>query len=518
MSDLLAAPLPHTGELLAGRYRLIERIGAGGMGRVYRARDELLGRDVALKLFFQGEGGEADAARRASEARVLASLNHPCLVTLYDAQVTAADQAYLVMELIDGPTLRHVIEDGPIDPSDVARLLQDLAGGLAAVHRAGVVHRDVKPSNVLLRSEPGSRPLYRAVLADFGVAHLVDGGRLTTPGTVIGTAAYLAPEQVHGGEPTTASDVYALGLLTLEALSRLHPFGTHSAPATLLARLSREPEMPADLGERWRDLLTAMTAREPDDRPSAEEVEERAAQLGPLGDLRASARREARETPTPTRVMAAAADEPTVALHAAVVPAVAAPGTTASSAAGSELDELFAAGAAETEVEREPGSTPRKRAGVIALVGGVVVALLLILWMVLATLASGNVTTPSPDPVVTTDGSNPAPATDGATNEQTTVDQTGTDDSGAEQSAPDGSTPVETTPVETTPVESATTEPVGGGTVESPAPVVDQPAPETTAPAPAPEPSTPAENPNKGPGNSNGGGNGNGGGKGPTRP
>jgi len=215
MSDLLDAPLPFTGELLAGRYRLTGRIGAGGMGRVYRARDELLGRDVAVKLFYADAATPEDAARRASEARVLASLNHPALVTLFDAHVAPGDQAYLVMELIDGPTLSRRIDDGPIDPGVTARLLQDLAAALAAVHRAGVVHRDVKPSNVLLAPVPAPRREFRAKLADFGIAHLVDSARLTTPGTIMGTVAYLSPEQTRGVSPAPPADVYALGLVLL---------------------------------------------------------------------------------------------------------------------------------------------------------------------------------------------------------------------------------------------------------------------------------------------------------------
>ncbi|MFB2582698.1 protein kinase [Herbiconiux sp. P15] len=263
---------PDTGELLDGRYQLESRIGAGGMGVVYRARDETLGRTVAVKLF---RDSAADAARTTSETRLLAGLNHPALVTLYDAQVAPVDPArpsYLVMEFVDGPTLTERVAGGPLDPADVATMARDLAEALHVVHQAGIVHRDIKPSNVLLRSSHVPGEEYRAKLADFGIAHLIDSTRLTTPGTLIGTAAYLSPEQVRGSDPAPASDIYALGLVLMEALTAKRAFpqaGTHEAA---LARLTSDPLVPAEFGYGWRSLLTAMTAREPSERPSALDV------------------------------------------------------------------------------------------------------------------------------------------------------------------------------------------------------------------------------------------------------
>lgn len=281
MSHAPDTSMPHAGDILGGRYVLIERIGAGGMGRVFRARDEVLRREVAVKIFFADRTDDAEPLRRMSEARALAALDHPSLVTLYDAHLDAVDHVYLVMELITGPSLQRRIEEAPVSGTDVAGILSDLAGALAVVHDAGIVHRDVKPSNVLLRPVRGSERGFEAVLADFGVAHLVDATRLTTPGTVIGTAAYLAPEQVRGEPPRPASDVYALGLLAIEALTRLHPFGGGSLQETLLARLARQPEVPTTLGYAWRSLLVAMTANDPDARPTATEV---AARAGALAD------------------------------------------------------------------------------------------------------------------------------------------------------------------------------------------------------------------------------------------
>ncbi|WP_285137281.1 serine/threonine protein kinase [Microbacterium sp. lyk4-40-TSB-66] len=279
MSHAPDLSMPHTGDILGARYILRERIGAGGMGRVFRARDEVLARDVAIKIFHADGTGEPEPLRRMSEARALAALDHPSLVTLYDARLVGEDHVYLVMELVTGPSLQRRIEQGAIPTAELAGILTDLAGALAVVHDAGIVHRDVKPSNVLLRPLHGSARECEAVLADFGVAHLIDTTRLTTPGTVIGTAAYLAPEQVRGEAPQAASDIYALGLLAIEALTRLHPFGAGSLQETLLARLARQPEVPGSVSPRWRSLLEAMTAADAGMRPTAAVVAARATEL-----------------------------------------------------------------------------------------------------------------------------------------------------------------------------------------------------------------------------------------------
>lgn len=279
MSQSIDAAMLHTGDTLGGRYILSERVGSGGMGRVFRARDTVLGRDVAIKLFHTDRAADSEPSRRLAEARVLAAFDHPSLVTLYDARLDGGDHIYLVMEFVDGPSLQRRIEQDALEPAFVATLLADLARGLAAVHATGVVHRDVKPSNVLLRPTRHSPYGFEAVLADFGVAHLVDAARLTTPGTVIGTAAYLAPEQVRGEAPRPASDIYALGLLTIEALTRLHPYGGGTLQETVLARLSRTPPIPASLGREWSSLLVAMTSFDPSDRPDASVVAERATAL-----------------------------------------------------------------------------------------------------------------------------------------------------------------------------------------------------------------------------------------------
>jgi serine/threonine protein kinase len=277
MSDLLNGPA--TGELLDGRYRLVSRVGAGGMATVYHARDELLGRDVAVKLFRPMPDDPQSRQRRRAETQLLAALNHPSLVTLFDARVDEDDHPYLVMEYVDGPTLRDRMAAGPISRREVAETGAALADALAVVHEAGIVHRDVKPSNVLLRTAqlPGIAP--SVTLADFGIAYLLDSSRITTPGTMIGTAAYISPEQVRGEQPAPPSDIYALGLMLLEMLTGCHPFPAGTPQEVFALRLTGEPEIPTALGPEWRALLTAMTDREPDRRPSAIEVADAARAL-----------------------------------------------------------------------------------------------------------------------------------------------------------------------------------------------------------------------------------------------
>ncbi|HEY9425304.1 MAG TPA: serine/threonine-protein kinase, partial [Microterricola sp.] len=276
-----------TALLLDGRYRLGECVGEGGMARVYRAEDVLLGRTVAIKLIRPGTD-DASTERARSEMTVLASLNHPSLVTLFDARLVPGQPEYLAMEFVDGPTLAsRLASGGPLPPDVVGHLGAELAEALHVVHAAGVVHRDIKPSNVLL-SPPqiaGARP--RAKLADFGIAYLLDTSRITSPGLVIGTLAYLSPEQLRGDPPTPAADIYSLGLVFLEALTgeRVHPQGGGIAAA--VARVGRRPEIPTSLGEPWIDLLTGMLHPNAAQRPTAAEVAAAAgtlAQRAPAGN------------------------------------------------------------------------------------------------------------------------------------------------------------------------------------------------------------------------------------------
>ncbi|MGV8874872.1 MAG: protein kinase domain-containing protein [Rhodococcus sp. (in: high G+C Gram-positive bacteria)] len=260
--------------LFAGRYRLGDVLGRGGMADVVQADDQVLGRSVAVKIFRHGE--PADTAKRIdAEIRTLASLSHPGLVTLHDAG-TAPDAVgvpvpYLVMELIDGPTLNSFREGQSLHGAHVAHIGYEIAEALAYIHDRGVVHRDIKPANILVAQSPEIGVGQCAKLADFGIARMVDSERLTEHGTAIGTAHYLSPEQATGTTVGPPTDIYTLGLVLIECLTGTMVF-EGSAVAAAVARLHRDPTVPERLGAHWHSLLTAMTSRRPEDRPDAPAV------------------------------------------------------------------------------------------------------------------------------------------------------------------------------------------------------------------------------------------------------
>jgi eukaryotic-like serine/threonine-protein kinase len=260
---------PLVGAVLADRYALEQHLARGGMSDVYQATDQVLHRQVAVKVY--RAGAAHDRARFDAEVHLLAGLSHPGLVQVYDAGEQEGD-GYVVLELVDGPTLRAVLEDrGQVPADECSRLGSDVADALAYIHAGGVVHRDVNPSNILCG--PDGRPR----LADFGIARLIDTTRITAPVDAIGTAPYMAPEQVRGEDVTPAADVYALGLVLAEMLTGTPVFGGPPHEAAM-ARLAADPDLTGIVGP-WRDLLTAMTAREPDARPSAEQVRDGLAEL-----------------------------------------------------------------------------------------------------------------------------------------------------------------------------------------------------------------------------------------------
>lgn len=260
-----------TAPLLDGRYRLDGCVGRGGTSMVYRAHDTLLRRTVAIKLLRADDEMPLESERVHSETALLASLSHPSLVALYDASLDLPHPRYLVMEFIDGPTLATRLLQGPLSRRETAAIGRDLADALRVVHRRGIVHRDVKPSNVLLaRSDANDG--WTAKLTDFGIAFHPDEARRTSPGIAIGTAAYMAPEQVRADPITPAADIYSLGLVLLESLTGEPAFPRTRDVQTALARLVSEPSIPDELGVEWVRLLRRMTHSEPDQRPTAAEV------------------------------------------------------------------------------------------------------------------------------------------------------------------------------------------------------------------------------------------------------
>jgi serine/threonine protein kinase len=246
---------------LPDRFRVDGLIGRGPGTEVYEAYDELLDREVAVKVF--PADLDATACRRiADEARALDRLNHRRLVSVYDGGIHLG-RPYLVMQLIRGTSLSKRLRQGPMFTAEAVVLIALLADGLAHVHAQGVVHRDVKPSNILLDEEGFPH------LSDFGIALLAGQSRVTAVDEVIGTPAYLAPEQIIGGPLGPAVDVYALGLVLLECITGYREYDGPNKMEAALARLSRDPQIPAELPGPLAGLLRAMTAREPGRRPTA---------------------------------------------------------------------------------------------------------------------------------------------------------------------------------------------------------------------------------------------------------
>jgi hypothetical protein len=245
------------GEVFAGRYEVTAVLGAGGMGAVYRARDGELGRSVALKVMSDSLSRDPlFRSRFRREASSAASVDHPNVARIWHADVHA-DELYVVMQLVEGSDLGQELEaKGRLDLARTVRLVGEMAAGLDAVHRAGLVHRDVKPGNVLLQHAGITGE--RAVLADFGLARPTDGSQaLTNIGEVLGTAAYMSPEQVRGDELTGQSDVYALACVAYHCLAGEPPFagGTHLAVA-----LAHERTNPPDIRAHDPDLPPGVAA------------------------------------------------------------------------------------------------------------------------------------------------------------------------------------------------------------------------------------------------------------------
>src|SRR5687767_10667679 len=237
--------------VLAGRYRLESKIGSGGMGTVWRARDEVLDRVVAVKILHEGLASDAAFAERfRREARAAASLSHPNVVAVYDTG--DGEHPFIVMEYIEGESLHNMLRRrGPLPVEDTARIARSVLAALAHAHSRGLIHRDMKPANVLFDASTG-----QAKVVDFGIAKgLEDTGGLTRTSGLIGTAAYLSPEQVSGHDATPASDLYAVGCLLYCCLTGEPPFSGTTPVAIAVKHLNepvpslrqRRPDVPPDL-------------------------------------------------------------------------------------------------------------------------------------------------------------------------------------------------------------------------------------------------------------------------------
>jgi eukaryotic-like serine/threonine-protein kinase len=264
-----------TSFIVAGRYRLDGRIAVGGVGEVWRATDLVLARPVAVK-FLRPEYAQhrETLARFRAEARHASSLSHPGIAQVYDYSEAGAESPYLVMELVDGPSLSEVLAAGPLEPAFAMDALAQSAAGLQAAHAAGLVHRDVKPANLLVG------PAGQIKITDFGIAYAAGSAPITRTGTLIGTPAYLAPERTSGGPASPASDLYSLGVVGYECLTGAPPFSGLPAEVAAAHRNRALPPLPPTVPPEVAELISELTARDPAARPAtAGEVAWRAGQL-----------------------------------------------------------------------------------------------------------------------------------------------------------------------------------------------------------------------------------------------
>jgi serine/threonine protein kinase len=251
-------------QTVAGRYEVERTLGGGGMAVVYLARDGELGRSVALKVLAENLADDAELRQRfVREARLAARLSHPNVVRVYDAGEEDG-RPFIVMECVEGESLAELLRrEGPLDPDRVAKLGVQACAGLEEAHRAGLVHRDVKPANLLLTKDGILK------VADFGIAHAVGGTRVTEVGTVLGTAAYLSPEQALGERVTPASDLYSLGTCLYELLAGEPPDGHETLGELFSRRESGPPPRLKGVPPELESAIMRCLERDPSDRPAS---------------------------------------------------------------------------------------------------------------------------------------------------------------------------------------------------------------------------------------------------------
>ncbi|MFE6485427.1 serine/threonine-protein kinase [Streptomyces sp. NPDC057757] len=263
-------PDPGVGRLIAGRYRLLAKLGHGGMGTVWRAKDETVDREVAVKeprvpdhLPERERANVFERMRR--EARAAARLDHPSVVSVHDVAVVDG-QPWIVMELVRGRSLGDALQEGTLGAREAARVGLEVLGALEAAHAAGILHRDVKPDNVLLGRHG------RVVLTDFGIAQIEGETSLTDTGGFVGSPEYIAPERVLGQRPGPASDLWSLGVVLYAATEGVSPFRRSNTPATLQSVLNSTPAAPASASGPLAETINGLLDKEPSRRPGAARV------------------------------------------------------------------------------------------------------------------------------------------------------------------------------------------------------------------------------------------------------
>ncbi|GAA0837597.1 serine/threonine-protein kinase [Streptosporangium amethystogenes subsp. fukuiense] len=358
--------------LLGGRYRPLGRIASGGMGEVWRARDELLGREVAVKLL-RAHVAEDPAFRQRfrSEARIAAGLSDPGIAQVFDYAETDG-VAYLVMELVPGESLAGILaRDGALSPKVTLDVVHQTARALQAAHRAGVIHRDIKPGNLLV-TEAGV-----IKITDFGIARVLEAAPVTQTGVLLGTAQYVSPEQASGEPLTPATDIYSLGVVAYECLAGRAPFRAETQVAIALMHIGEPPPpLPESIPPAVRDLVMACLSKDPLRRPAgARELSERADVL--LDALAATDATALGMLTDPSGWRA----EPATEWPQEITSAMAAPvGPAAGGGAGSGAHGGAGGGSVEGAGGTPPGTGPapdgrrRRRAVIVAAVAGCAVA------------------------------------------------------------------------------------------------------------------------------------------------
>ncbi len=271
------APDSAANRLIGGRYRLLARLGHGGMGTVWRARDEVVDREVAVKEprvpEHLGEREHNNVHQRMQrEARAAARIDHPSVVTVHDV-VIEDGKPWIVMELVRGPSLGDRLQEGTLDPREAARIGLAVLDALSAAHAIGILHRDVKPDNVMLGTGD------RVVLTDFGIAQVEGEQQLTETGAFVGSPEYISPERVLGQRPGPESDLWSLGVVLYAAVEGMSPYRRSHTPATLQAVLSAEPQTPARGTGAFGTLVMQLLRKDPAARPPAAEVRRTLQQL-----------------------------------------------------------------------------------------------------------------------------------------------------------------------------------------------------------------------------------------------
>ncbi|MDR6863260.1 serine/threonine-protein kinase [Phycicoccus sp. 3266] len=389
-----------TGQVLASRYHLTERIAAGGMGEVWRAHDATLDRDVAVKVLRpDGSDDAAFVERFHAEARHSGGLSHPNIGTVHDFGDDSGT-AYLVMELLEGEPLSAIIrERAPLPQEEVRDILVQTARALQAAHEAGVVHRDVKPANIVVNADGYAK------LTDFGIARALNEAPMTQTGEVLGTPHYLSPEQAQGEPAGPLSDVYALAVVGYEMLTGRRPFSGDTMVTTALAHVSQPaPQLSDEIGEPLRTTVMAALAKDPAKRPpSAAEFAE--ALSLPDGEV-------------PEHLLPGA--------RSAVSPVVAgAPGLAPDEALPTSVLVTTPAQAALRVTESTVEHDTRRPAWLLPVVGLAAVLLVLVLALALGGRAggstSGKTTNPTPAGSVTTRATSSTPTTARTTSTTTTA-------------------------------------------------------------------------------------------------